>query len=221
MSEKLSHIITEDGSSTLYSSRFDQHYHSTHGAIQESMHVFIEAGLNALPQDKRMINVLEMGFGTGLNALLTLLNKGTREIFYTGIEAYPVKGENWTILNYATALNYDYATVFLQQLHESPWDTVIPITKGFLLNKVNCLLKDFSASESYDLLYFDAFGPGSQPELWEESVWPKLYELMNPGGIFVTYSSKGTVRRGLIAAGFEMEKIPGPPGKREMLRGRK
>ena len=221
MHEDISHVLTEDGSSTLYSARFDQHYHSVHGAIAESMHVFIEAGLYALPIGKETVSVLEMGFGTGLNALLTCLNKGTRKIFYTGIEAYPIGLEVWSELNYTDSLFVQDASHLLEQLHQSPWNEVVPIAEGFLLNKVRCLLEEFVPERTYDLLYFDAFAPGSQPELWAESVWPRLYEMMNPGGIFVTYSSKGTVRRGLMAAGFEMEKIPGPPGKREMLRGRR
>ncbi len=212
------HIITKDGSSTLYSPRFNEHYHSVHGAIQESMHVFIQMGLAAVSPERQSINLLEMGFGTGLNAFLTLIHSESRHIHYTGVECYPVSMDLVQTLNYPAELDKpEYATLF-QQMHESVWNESHLLRPGFELFKFQGPLQEFTSERQFDLIYYDAFAPNAQPELWEDEVWVKLYGSMNSGGIFVTYSAKSSVRRGLLAAGFLVEKLPGPPGKREMLR---
>ncbi|MDX2250069.1 MAG: tRNA (5-methylaminomethyl-2-thiouridine)(34)-methyltransferase MnmD [Bacteroidia bacterium] len=214
------HIITKDGSSTLYSPGFDEHYHSVHGAIQESMHVFIRSGLDLL-KDREEIKLLEMGFGTGLNVLLTYFCAGNLRIDYTTLEAYPLSEEQICSLNYPEATGFAGAKEVFQKVHEAPWDCKAVIRETFNLEKVHTRIEDYQTEKKFDLVYYDAFAPTSQPELWEDAMLAKIYEWVRPGGIFVTYSAKSSVRRGLIAAGFVVEKIPGPPGKREMLRGRR
>jgi len=217
--EDIRHIITHDGSSTLYSARYDQHYHSIHGAIQESMHVFIEAGLRALPEHLTEVAILEMGFGTGLNALLTLVHNAGKQLHYTGLETIPLNWEQAYNLNYIQELKLPEAGEWFQAIHHAAWNETVAIKPDFSLEKLQCQLQDFAPERGYDLLYFDAFAPTSQPELWEPGIMQQLYDWLNPGGIFVTYSAKSSVRKGLIAAGFDVSKLPGPPGKREMLRG--
>lgn len=217
---ELEHVQTRDGSSTLYAPRFDEHYHSLHGAVQESMHVFIEMGLRALPAELAQVHIFEMGFGTGLNALLTLMHREEKAIDYLGIEAYPLEKEQWQSLNYPQELGPD-AVRYFHQMHELPWETRHEILPGFELEKRKQKLEDFSSEQAFDLIYFDAFAATAQPELWTDEVVKQMADLLAPGGIFVTYSAKGSVRRALQAAGLTVEKLPGPPGKREMLRGRK
>ena len=212
------HIITSDGSSTLFSPVFDQHYHSVHGAIQESMHVFIQAGLQALPQDLQEVRVFEMGFGTGLNALLTCMHREGRSIHYVAIEAYPISPEQANELNYISQLPSEETTTRFAPLHTAEWEQAVEIEAGFVLEKRQVELHAFSAEQGFDVIYFDAFAPTSQPDLWTDEVMEKMAGMLNPGGLFVTYSAKSSVRRGLQQAGLEVEKIPGPPGKREMLR---
>jgi tRNA U34 5-methylaminomethyl-2-thiouridine-forming methyltransferase MnmC len=154
-----------------------------------------------------------MGFGTGLNALLTILEDPTRKIIYTSIEAFRLDAETALLLNY-TDLSPLYKT-----LHEAEWEKDVLITEYFTLHKINRNIENCFFENKYDLVYFDAFSPRVQPELWTTDIFKNIYEAMNEGGILVTYCSKGDVRRNLIAAGFTVEKIPGPPGKREMLRG--
>ncbi|MEL7529930.1 MAG: tRNA (5-methylaminomethyl-2-thiouridine)(34)-methyltransferase MnmD [Bacteroidota bacterium] len=215
---EIKHIITNDGSSTLYSPQYDEHYHSVHGAIQESMHVFIRMGLDALPLERKEIRILEMGFGTGLNALLSLLHRKDRKVHYTGLEAIPVASEMAAALNYPDKLGEPALKTPFMALHEAIWEEPSIISPGFSLVKHHTRLEIFQAEEGFDLIYFDAFAPNSQPELWTEDIMRRMYRMMRPGGIFVTYSAKSSVRRGLQSAGFRVEKLPGPPGKREMLR---
>ncbi|MEL6843637.1 MAG: tRNA (5-methylaminomethyl-2-thiouridine)(34)-methyltransferase MnmD [Bacteroidota bacterium] len=215
---EIKHIITNDGSSTLYSPQYDEHYHSVHGAIQESMHVFIRMGLDGLAPERKDIRILEMGFGTGLNALLSLLYRKDRRVHYTGIEAIPVEAEIAEGLNYADKLGESALKTPFMALHNAPWEEETEIVPGFLLQKYHIKLEEFIPQGSYDLIYFDAFAPNSQPELWTEQMMQRMYEMTTAGGIFVTYSAKSSVRRGLQAAGYTVEKLPGPPGKREMLR---
>lgn len=213
---------TYDGSHTLFVPDLDEHYHSTHGAIQESMHVFINAGLNYFNNSKEL-TILEIGLGTGLNAFLTYIEskkKGT-PINYTGIEAYPLTKEIIENLNYPEQLNeMDNKAVF-KLLHECNWNKEVNITDSFLLTKLNVLLQDYKVKKQYDLIYFDAFGPGVQEEMWTREVFEKMYQSLAVGGILVTYCAKGEVKRTLKSVGFEVENIPGPPGKREMTRARK
>ncbi|MDW3649680.1 MAG: tRNA (5-methylaminomethyl-2-thiouridine)(34)-methyltransferase MnmD [Bacteroidia bacterium] len=213
--KEIRHVISKDGSSTLYAPRFDEHYHSIHGAIQESMHVFINAGLRAL--EKEELRLLEMGLGTGLNAVLTAIHMDDRKIQYTGIEAFPVAEDLLTQLNYPKELGGDAETIF-KKLHAMPWNEKGELIPAFVLEKIQGKLEEFDPESSYDLVYFDAFAPSAQLELWSLDIFQKMFGLMNPGAVLVTYCAKGDVRRAMIAAGFRVEKIPGPPGKREMLR---
>ena len=212
------HKLTKDGSSTLYAPRFEEHYHSTHGAVQESLHVFLEMGFKAIPHSKEPLRIFEVGFGTGLNALLTALFSNGKEIHYTSIEAYPLHWESVKQLNYATLLG-QHSQPLLEKLHESPWEKDVEILPNFVLNKTKKLLQDYDPGNRFDLVYFDAFAPDTQPELWEPGIFQKIYSWCEPEAILVTYSAKGAVRRSLKSVGFEVEKVPGPPGKREMLRG--
>ncbi len=210
--------VTEDGSHTLFSERFCEHYHSTHGAIQESRHVFISSGLAEV--DLSSPSILEIGFGTGLNALLSLIygQENDLPIRYTTIEMYPMSTALVELINYTETLGYadEY-----RLLHNSEWEEWINITSYFHLKKLEGDLVTTRLTDAYDLIYFDAFSPEAQPELWKESIFGKIANVCNPGAVLTTYSAKGAVRRSLQASGFEVERIPGPPGKREMIRARK
>ena len=210
-------VITKDQSPTLFVPELNEHYHSIHGALAESLHVFIEAGLKALNPNNGQLAILEMGFGTGLNAWLTLTNHSTQgvDIQYHGIEKYPLNEEEFSAIQYKT----DDPSFLL--LHQSPWQQWHPINAHFKLFKDQVDLINFKPNAEYDLVYFDAFAPSAQPQLWSIDIFQKIYHSMKPGGIMVTYCVKGDVRRNMKAAGFSVEKIPGPPGKREMARARK
>jgi tRNA U34 5-methylaminomethyl-2-thiouridine-forming methyltransferase MnmC len=210
-------VITKDGSHTLYSAEVDEHYHSLNGAISESMHVFIDAGFKATV--KEQLNILEMGFGTGLNAFLTLLEvqASHKEVHYTGLEKYPLNDTIIGSLNYTSKYSVRDNEHF-HLLHKVPWNISAEITCGFTLEKLEMDLCDFDLHETFDLVYFDAFSPEKQPELWSPAIFQELFKAMKPGAILTTYSSKGQVRRNMAGAGFSVEKIPGPPGKRDMIR---
>jgi tRNA U34 5-methylaminomethyl-2-thiouridine-forming methyltransferase MnmC len=211
-------VITADGSSTLYSQAIDEHYHSTFGAIQESMHVFINAGL--LTCKKNIINIFEVGFGTGLNCLLTYIHtrNTSQKVNYYSIEKYPLATDLALSLNYPEILGEDQQ-IFLQ-MHQSEWDKDVKLSLNFTLHKISGDLITFDCNHLPfpDLIYFDAFSPEKQPQLWDLSVFEKIHSRSHPGSILVTYCAKGSVRRSLNQAGFSTERIPGPPGKREMLR---
>lgn len=215
-------ILTSDGSHTVQIKEMDVTYHSHHGAIQESMHVFIEAGflfkVDQRKGDDSPIRIFEMGFGTGLNAYLTLLKakKIKTKVVYTTIETLPFSEKETGSFNYPELLNAP-VEVF-QKLHKSDWNKYVSITENFRLQKIKDDLIAHSFKEHFDVIYYDAFAPRAQPELWTEEVFKKLFRMLLPGGILVTYCSKGDVRRALMAAGFSVEKIPGPRGKREMVR---
>jgi tRNA U34 5-methylaminomethyl-2-thiouridine-forming methyltransferase MnmC len=212
-------VMTEDGSHTLAVSALDEHYHSIHGASSESLHVFIDAGLKKVLQDKTQINILEIGFGTGLNALLTFQELSVKNIFceYTGIELYPVPEEIYSALNYPEILSIPSKTFY--SLHQCEWNKKINISDFFILQKIRTSAVDMQLIESYyDLVYFDAFGPDKQPEIWSEEIFKKISDSMKTGGILTTYSTKGSVKRILKKTGFTIEKLPGPKGKREILR---
>ena len=215
-------IITKDGSYTIAIPEMNVTYHSHHGAIQESMHVYIKAGfihvLNSAANPS--ISVLEMGFGTGLNALLTLIEaeKSQRKIHYTTIELFPLKPAEIISLNYCRQLQRDDLNPVFQQLHQCDWEKAISITPFFTIKKLKTDLIALSTMQRFDLIYYDAFAPSAQPELWTKDIFEKLFTMIAPKGILVTYSSKADVRRAMKAAGFTVNKIPGPRGKREMVR---
>ena len=203
-------LQTADGSFTLFIPEVEETYHSTHGAVQESMHVFIENGLKAC--DKEMIRVLEVGLGTGLNAMLTLQH-ATKKIDYCALEPYPLSKE---ILNELVTSGSDQ---FEMKFHASNVGEWISIQENFSFVRMEIGLEEFSSEEKFDVIYYDAFGPRVEPGLWTLERMQQCFDLLNEGGVFVTYCAKGEVRRNLQAAGFIVERLAGPPGKREMLRG--
>lgn len=208
---------TADGSATLFVPELNEHYHSVKGARTESQHIFIEMGLNA--SEASAPRILEIGFGTGLNALLTLeaAEATTRQVHYTGIELYPLPWETVETLGYSTH-------PLFKVLHTIPWEEDAIISPHFTLRKVQADVNhwDTAASAPWDIVYFDAFAPEKQPEMWSQELFNRLYVIMNHKGILTTYCAKGIVRRMLQTAGFTVERLPGPPGgKREILRARK
>ncbi len=213
-------IKSNDGSDTLRNSILDETYHSTHGAIQEAMHVFINAGLNYFVEKNKSnkIKILEIGFGTGLNAILTLeaiLVYENISLEYTAFEKYPVPVNVVTELNY---LNKVSNPKLLIKMHEVPWEIKNQVTNQFSITKKQVDLLEYQEKHQYNLIYFDAFSPTKQLELWTKEVFRKMYESLSSKGVLVTYCAKGQVRRDLESIGFRVERIPGPPGKREMLR---
>lgn len=214
-------VKTSDGSTTIFLPELDENYHSTHGALQEAIHVFIENGLKHCEADLDRIRIFELGFGTGLNALLTLLHH-QKPVDYFGLEAFPVEKELLDQLNYAETIVEERATDLFHKIHASEWGKPITIEEGFTLEKVALKieeLKDEQLNGSFDLIYFDAFGPRAQAELWEPEIMQKMADLLRPGGVLVTYCAQGQFKRNLKGAGFSIERLPGPPGKREMTRG--
>ncbi|MGS2740519.1 tRNA (5-methylaminomethyl-2-thiouridine)(34)-methyltransferase MnmD [Sinomicrobium sp. M5D2P17] len=214
-------IKTADGSTTIHLEDWDEHYHSVHGAIQEARHVFIKNGLDRVAKEK--VSVLEIGFGTGLNAFITLLEAEERKLHleYTGVEAYPVSSEELQQLNYVAELGAQQWTSLFEKMHDVSWEVPHNISEGFVLTKRKQSFSDIADQEKFDLVYFDAFGPRVQPELWTEAIFATMYAAMKEKGVLVTYSAKGSVRRAMQTVGFTVERLPGPPGKREMLRGLK
>lgn len=212
---------TQDGSHSILSHKFGVSYHSKYGAITESRHVFLEAGLLPKLMEKEQVNILEIGFGTGLNAFLTFLEIQERNVTvkYEAIEAYPVTKDQFRALNYPSILQRNDLFSFFVKLHESEWGVQHQMAPNFSFKKENMLFEDLNLNPQFDVIYFDAFAPSAQPELWEESLLEKMYQALLPGGVLVTYCAKGIVKRRLKAMGFKVERLPGPPGKREMTRG--
>jgi tRNA U34 5-methylaminomethyl-2-thiouridine-forming methyltransferase MnmC len=207
---------TADGSHTLYVPELNEHYHSVNGALQESMHVYVEAGFNRC--GKQRISVLELGFGTGLNALLTFREAQKRNVSvsYTALEKYPLPETLTACLNYGTETHLP--DVFTE-LHAADWNEQREISPFFSLKKVQTDFFDYDFPGLYDVVFYDAFAPDKQPEVWSQALFNRIYDCMYPQGVLTTYCAKGEVRRMLQRAGFTVERIPGPPGKREMLRG--
>lgn len=215
--------ITGDGSHTLFVPELDEHYHSVNGAIQESVHVYINAGFMECP--KQVINVLEIGFGTGLNAFLTMEEgeKIGKIIRYTAYEKYPLPYTDAERLNYGERLKVESNQNFMK-LHGVRWNSREEITPSFSLLKLNrdlSRIENLMTNERYDVVYFDAFAPDKQPDLWNQALFDKIFSICDNNAILTTYCAKGSVRRALQSAGFAVERLPGPAGKREMLRGRK
>ena len=214
-------MITADGSTTIHIPEWDEQYHSKHGAIQEAKHVFIKNGLSLFSDQK--IRILEIGFGTGLNSFITFLEAVKMKLIidYVGVEAYPLAADEVEKMNYVAQLEaIKYSEVF-KQMHQQDWEIKGEISSDFSLTKRKQFFKEINEENKFDLIYFDAFGARVQPELWTEEIFEKMFKALKPGGVLVTYSAKGSVRRAMLAVGFLVEKLPGPPGKREMLRGTK
>jgi tRNA U34 5-methylaminomethyl-2-thiouridine-forming methyltransferase MnmC len=210
--------LTADGSHTLFVPEINERYHSANGAIQEAMHVFIRSGLHRMPKDS--LRVLEIGFGTGLNALLTLLEAekmNKSQIVYYAVELHPLPAELTDALNYEK-LACPERKGLPAALHAAPWDMPAAITGRFILHKIRGDANCCELPASIDLAYFDAFAPDKQPEMWNPEIFEALYGCMAEGSILTTYCAKGTVRRMMEKAGYSVERIPGPPGKREMIR---
>ena len=206
---------TKDGSYTLYVEELDETYHSTHGAIQEARHVFIENGIKLI--NKKNISVLEVGFGTGLNTVLTQAYAENNGVFidYSGIETVPLDESIIRHLNYTQELEEIDSKSF-DLIHRTDWDSIQNISTYFNLIKINSSIQKFNSNDSYDIVYYDAFGPRAQIEMWDIAIFEKLYGFLNANGILVTYCAMGQFKRDLRACGFEVKSVPGPPGKREM-----
>ena len=217
-------ITTADGSKTIHIEDWNEQYHSKHGAIQEAQHVFIKEGLQHYSANNKStsIDILEIGFGTGLNAFLTLLEADNikSKINYVGVEAYPVSIDDISQLNYVELISADNETVF-NKLHTVSWGKEHEITSKFKLQKRQQFFSEIKDNNAFDLIYFDAFGASVQPELWLKSIFEKMYKALKPNGVLVTYAAIGEVKRNMKALGFIVERLKGPPGKRHMLRATK
>jgi len=210
--------LTADGSPTLYVPELDETYHSMHGSVQEARHVFIENGLRFVATESKQVNILEVGFGTGLNALLTAqyATENAIRVNYVGLEAYPVEEAIWKEINYHTDAE---ARSLYTKIMAHPFGETISIELNFSLFKEAKLIQDWVANGTFDLIYYDAFGPRAQAEMWELPIFEKLYSLLNVGGALVTYCAQGQFKRHLKSLGMRVDSLPGPPGKREMTRG--
>ena len=214
-------IQTLDGSTTIHLQEWNESYHSKHGAIQEAQHVFIKNGLSLFREGP--VSILEIGFGTGLNAFITFLEapKLKLSIDYVGVEAYPVAPEELVLMNYVAELNAEDRKDVFQNMHVSNWEEKHVLSADFSLTKRKQFFEEIDDAEKFDLIYFDAFGYRVQPELWSTEIFRKMYTALKPNGILVTYAARGVVKRSMIEVGFTVEKLAGPPGKREMFRARK
>ncbi len=211
-------VLTEDGSHTLFDSRFDQHYHSLHGSLQESYRIFIELGIGYFLHGTDKIRVFEMGLGTGLNALLTWqwAEQHQKYVHYVSVEAYPISEQEAGQLNYEVLVGQHG----LAQIHQAAWGTPIQLSPYFTFLKHQTLLQDYSAGGTlFDVVYYDAFAPRTQPELWTADTFSLVATFTSVGSALVTYCAKSDVQRALRSAGFRVEKHRGPWGKRDVLRG--
>ena len=214
-------IITADGSSTIHLPEWDEQYHSKHGAIQEAKHVFIKNGLSLFKNKE--LSILEIGFGTGLNSFITFLeaSKYNLKIDYVGVEAYPVAFEEVDKLNYVAQLKATSFKNIFSEMHQQKWNLKNELSSSFSLTKRKQFFNEIDDVNTFDLIYYDAFGARVQPELWTEELFKIMHKSLKQQGVLVTYCAKGSVRRALQSLGFLVEKLPGPPGKREMLRATK
>lgn len=215
-------LITEDGSHTLFIPKLDETYHSIHGAIGESNYVFLEMGLKYFIEThrKKAVKIIEVGFGTGLNALLSAIYAGSNhiQVKYESLETFPLSTSEIQKLNHAELIGYSQSKELFQKIQGSPWDQWMEISPEFLLNKVNIPIQEYELHGQFDICFFDAFAPSKQPEMWELAVLKKVWSLLVTNGVFVTYCAKGKLKRDLKTIGFEIESLPGPPGKFEMVR---
>jgi tRNA U34 5-methylaminomethyl-2-thiouridine-forming methyltransferase MnmC len=211
-------IKTLDGSTTIHLEEWDECYHSKHGAIQEAKHVFIKNGLSLF--ENNPVSILEIGFGTGLNAFITFLEATQKQqsINYVGVEAYPVDATEVLAMNYVSELNATHYEDVFAKMHVNPWDQKEEISANFSLTKRKQFFDEIDDFEVFDLIYFDAFGYRVQPELWSTEIFQKMYNSLKPNGVLVTYAARGVVKRSMLSVGFTVEKLAGPPGKREMFR---
>ena len=212
-------VKTQDGSMTIFIPEMDETYHSTHGAIQEAEHVFIEYGLRAIDSSKKMsVRIFEVGFGTGLNALLSMKHNPHPYLDYDAIEAYPVTKDQADKMRYCEKVGDDYRKYY-DKMIRCPWGKKESLTNGMTLLKIHEKLQNYTLEkEKYDLVFFDAFGPRAQSEMWSIEILQNMYDGLQNGGALVTYCAKGQFKRDLKSLGFEVESLPGPPGKREMTR---
>lgn len=219
MEKKL--FITNDGSTSIHLEEWNESYHSKHGAIQEAYHVFIKNGLSLF--EGKSVSVLEIGFGTGLNALITLKESKLfhQTIDYVGVEAYPISGEMAMQMNYVEQLQDANLNSFFQKMHQIDWEEKTIIDSHFHLTKEKKFFQEIDNKNQFDLIYFDAFGFRVQPELWSAEVFQKMYDALKNGGILVTYACRTSIKNAMKESGFTVEKLPGAPGKREMLRASK
>lgn len=215
-------VITGDGSSTIHLPAWEEQYHSKHGAIQEAYHVFIKHGLHFFSSERieDPISILEIGFGTGLNAFITLLEAEKLEVTinYVGVEGYPVDLNEISQLNYPEKLKVSNQNKVFKVLHKIGWEIEQQVSPYFLLKKEQKFFHQIEDIDKFHIIYFDAFGARVQPELWTEKIFKQMYIALKNDGVLVTYSAKGSVRRAMQEVGFKVQKLPGPPGKREMLR---
>lgn len=207
--------LTKDGSSTLFIPSMDETYHSTHGAIQEAKHVFIENGIKRILKEE--IRVLEVGLGTGLNAILTYAfgKRNRKRIHYVGLETRPLESSIIAKLNYSEQ-SEEVEQKVLNEVHESAWNTWVELSDNFRLKKIETKVQTYSKAEEFDIIYYDAFGPRAQSEMWLIAIFKLLYDQLAENGVLVTYCAMGQFKRDLKACGFEVISLPGPPGKREM-----
>ena len=216
-------ITTKDGTSTLYIEELKESYHSRNGALTESQFVYINEGFKYWSKinSKTNCRILELGYGTGLIAFLTYLNssKFKKQIDYTSLEAYPISLIELKELNYDQFSKKKYQTKNFEEFSKLKWELNHQVAKNFSIIKKEILFEKFIASDLYDIIFYDAFGGHAQPEIWAPELMKKCFDILNPGGVWVSYCSKGSVRRGLKISGFDVQRLPGPPGKREMLRG--
>jgi len=214
-------VQTGDGSTTIHLPEWEESYHSKHGAVQEAYHVFIHSGLSLF--DGKSVAVLEIGFGTGLNAFITWIEHQKRQqtIDYVGVEAYPISTEEIAQMNYVTELQATQYQVVFDKMHSCDWESQQNITDNFILTKRKQFFQDIEDKEQFDLIYFDAFGFPLQPELWSEAIFKKMYDALLPKGTLVTYACRSSIKNAMLSVGFSIEKLPGALGKREMLRATK
>jgi tRNA U34 5-methylaminomethyl-2-thiouridine-forming methyltransferase MnmC len=214
-------IQTDDGSTSIFLPDWNESYHSKHGAIQEAYHVFINSGLDLFKN--KTVSILEIGFGTGLNAFITLLESEQKSQFidYVGVEAYPVSADEVVSMNFVSELNASGKQFLFDKMHSTKWEEKFQISEYFDLTKRKQFFEEIDDENQFDLIYFDAFGYRVQPELWSTDIFRKMYNSLKQNGVLVTYAARGVVKRSMMEVGFIVEKLPGAPGKREMFRARK